>query len=383
MRYRWYAVGVVCAIALVWGGVSYWQRERGLSSGNDIMIGAVLPLTGDSAQWGIPARNAAQLALDQINSNGGISGHQLRIDIQDDVCQPRNGVSAFNKIMAADSPPAVLGAVCSSVTLAIAPLAETDKVVLISPASTTPKLTSAGDYIFRDIPSDSLRGRVFADYLYRTRHTKSVAILYINNEGGVGNRDSFKARFEQDGGQVPLEEAYAQDATDVRTQITEIKSSGVDAVMVVSYPQDTVTVLRQVKELQLNKPLYFQTEAVEDPNVLREAADAANGVIYILPASPAGAAPQTFAAAYQAKFGHKPELFAAESYDAVNLLADAMKAAKGRDISSTEIGDYLRQVRNYAGASGTITFDRSGDVTKPYAIKIVRNGHPETLSTLD
>src|SRR4029077_16820250 len=154
-----------------------------------ISIGSVLPLSGDAAHWGIPARTGAELAVHEIKAAGGIRARCLAVVVEDAGCSPDDGVSAFNTIMASAKPPvAVLGAVCSSVTLALAPLVESRKVVLISPASTSPKLTGAGDFIFRVVPSGSVRGQVFAEYLYRDRGLRKLAVLYINNDGGIDRK---------------------------------------------------------------------------------------------------------------------------------------------------------------------------------------------------
>jgi branched-chain amino acid transport system substrate-binding protein len=344
-----------------------------------IPIGAVLPLTGDAAHWGIPPRHAAELAIDEINRAGGIGGRKLELFVEDDRCQPADGVSAFNQIMAAATPAVVLGSVCSSVTLAIAPFAESRKTVLISPASTSPKLTNAGDFIFRVIPSASLRAKVFADYLYNERGLRKLAVLYIDNEGGIGASSAFKAQFTQLGGAVVLEETYAQGATDVRAQLTKIKAANADGVTVGSYPPDTVLVLRQARELGLRQPLFFQTEAIQNPDVLRDAGDAANGAVYILAAPASGEARESFTRAYEAKFGKKAELFAAEGYDIVRLVAQAIAAAKDEPVSGSRIRDFLYQVRSYAGASGAITFDKNGDVIKPFAIMTIEAGSPKTI----
>jgi branched-chain amino acid transport system substrate-binding protein len=368
---------IACASTIC--GIIGWNSVSAAVEIEPLTIGAVLPLTGEAAHWGIPPRNAAELAIDEINAAGGIGGRKLKFLAEDDRCQPADGVSAFNKIMATANPPVIVGAVCSSVTLAIAALAESRKTVLISPASTSPKLTDAGDFIFRVVPSGSLRGKVFAEYLYNERGLRKLAVLYINNEGGIGGSSAFKAQFTQLGGAVVVEESYAQGATDVRAQLTKIKAANADGVMVGSYPPDTVLVLRQAHELQLQQPLFFTTEAVQNPEVLREAGDAANGAVYILAAPASGEAPEAFTQAYEAKFGKKPELFAAEGYDIVRLVGQAIAADKDKPVSGSSIRDFLYQVRNYKGASGAITFDKNGDVIKPYAIMTIEAGSPKAV----
>jgi branched-chain amino acid transport system substrate-binding protein len=371
-----------CAAAycVAFSDVPLWSSIGAAAENEPMTLGAVLPLTGNAAHWGIPPRNAAQLAIDEINAAGGITGQSLRLVVEDDRCQPADGIAAFNKIMAAVTVPAVLGAVCSGVTLAIAPVAEGRKTVLISPASTSPKVTDAGDFVFRVIPSASLRAKVLADYLYRERGLRRLAVLYINNEGGIGGSSSFKAQFTQLGGTIAPEETYDPGATDVRAQLTKIKAANPDGVLVGSYPPDTVLVLQQARELQLHAPLFFTTEAVQNPDVLREAGDAANGAVYILAAPATGPVPDAFNRAYEAKFGSKPELFAAEGYDIVRLIGKAIAADKDKPVSGAGIRDFLYQVRNYQGASGAITFDEKGDVIKPYAIMTIEAGKPRTIA---
>ena len=368
----WLGVAVIVLVAvLVVVFLTTRQQEA-----DTITVGAILPLTGDSAQWGIPPRNGAELAVEEINARGGVAGKRLILSVEDSRAEPKEGVSAFNKIISGGNVRIILGAVASSVSLAVAPIAERNHVVLISPASTNPKITDAGDFIFRVIPSDVLRGQVFAEYLFKDKGIREVAFIYINNEGGVGNRDSFKARFTELGGKVILEEGYNQGTSDLRSQITKVKASEAEAVVVVSYPQDTILLMKQAKELDIGKPLFFQTEAVEDANVLREAGNAAEGVTYILPAPAEGAASDRFANAYKQKYGKNPELFAAEAYDIIYLIAKAIESNPDSKPSAELVRDYLYNVRNHAGASGSITFDKHGDVVKPMAIKRIVNGQP-------
>lgn len=349
----------------------------GKNGGGTIKVGAVLPLTTSAAQWGGPARDAAMMAVEEINTKGGVKGKKIELEIEDDQCDPTTGVSAAQKILSSGKPIAFLGAVCSSVSLAIAPVAESNKVVLISPASTTPLLTNAGDYVFRVIPTDALRGEIFAKYI-NSQGIKNVSVLYINNEGGVGNQKTFTDNFERLGGKVLSSEAYPQDTRDVRAQLTKIKQQNPSAIVIVSYPDDTPIVMRQAQELGVSVPLFFQTEALDDPAVIQKAGNAAEGATYILPAKPEGAAADSFANSYRQKYGRDPETFAAESYDVIMLIAKVLTDAP--EVSSDALKAGLYKTQNYLGASGTITFDQNGDVIKPMAIKKIQNGKSIVLS---
>lgn len=211
MKKIWLGIGVLVIVALtIVLIVTQTKKEPEV-----IKIGAIFPLTGDNAQWGILPYEGAKLAIEEINKEGGLKGKKLVLVAEDSRCEPKEGVSAFQKLLAQNIK-IVIGGVCISVTLAAAPIAEKNKILLISPASTNPKIFESGDFIFRVIPSDALRGKVSAKYLFG-KGIKKVALLYINNEGGVGNKNVFAKRFTDLGGRILVEGSYEQGATDMRT----------------------------------------------------------------------------------------------------------------------------------------------------------------------
>ncbi len=370
-------IGIVILIALVLliGFIITQTRNPQ----EEIKIGAVMPLTGPNAQWGIPPYRGIQLAIEEINSKGGINGKKLKLEIEDSKCEPKEGVLAINKLISTNHK-IVIGGVCSSVTLAMAPIAERNSVLLISPASSNPKITESGDYIFRIMPSDSHRGKVFAEYIYNSLNIDSIGVLYINNDGGKGNRDSFVERYEELGGKIIQNETYEQESNDMRSQLQKIKSSTAKALLVVSYLGDTPLVLKQIKELGIQIPLYFQTEAIEDSNVLLVSGSTAEGVVYILPAPSKGKKAEEFRNNYFNRHDKEQELYAAEGYDIVYLITKAFHNTDDNNISN--IKNYLYTIQNFQGASGIISFDQNGDVQKPMAIKTIKNGKPELIKVI-
>jgi len=347
-------------------------------TGNDtIKIGAILPLTGDAAAWGIPPKNGATLAVEQINAEGGIDGKKLKLFVEDAGCDPTMGVNAVNKLLTLNKPVAIVGAVCSGVTLAIAPIVEKNKVVLISPASTQASITDAGDYVFRDIPSDALRAKVFARYIASLGY-KTAVVIGINNKAGKGAEQYFAKYFEKDGGKILDVEYYMPETNSVKTQLTKIRALKPDIILALSQVKDAVIVLKNVKELNIKTPLFFQSEALDDPSVIKNAGDAANGATYITFAQNNSPKSKSFEEAYKKRFGTEPGQFAAEAYDAVFLIADGLK--KVGKVNSVNLHNELYAVKDYQGASGTITFDKNGDVIKPFAIKKIVNGKINILT---
>ena len=345
-------------------------------TGNEIRIGAVLPLTGGAAQWGVPARNGVMLAVDQINAAGGINGRKIALNLQDDQCDPTKGVSAVQNLISTDKPVAIVGAVCSSVSLAIAPILEKNRIIMISPASTSPLLSNAGNYIFRDIPTDKLRADVFAKYII-DQGVKDLSILYINNDGGVGATDAFIQAYQKLGGTVRFKDAYQQGQTEYLSEVTKAKRASPEAIMIVSYPSDTSILLRELRQLNFRGKIFALTEALDDPAIVKAAGNAANGVVYIVPAPAEGQQTTEFADQYKAKYGSAPPLYAAEAFDAMYLLKKVCSEVPSLD--PAQLADSLHAIRGYQGASGSITFQKSGDVIKPMAIKRIVEGEPEII----
>ena len=347
------------------------QREN-----NTIKIGAIFPLTGDAAAWGIPPRNGAKLAVDEINKTGGINGKKIKLVIEDDACDATKAVNAANKLISIDNPVAIVGAVCSGSTLAIAPYANKNKIVLISPASTDPAISNAGDYLFRDIPSDEYRAKVFAQYIVSNGHRKA-AILYINNQPGKSAEQNFTKYFERDGGRVNITESYDAQTNDVITQLTKIRNAKSDFILSISQINDAVIVMKNIKELNIKTPIYFLSEALDDPSVRKNAGNAADGVTFITFAKTKNKEHEDFLLKYKKKYGKDPGVFASEAFDAVNILAKVCSTMK--EITGENIKNALYKIQNYQGASGNISFDKNGDVEKALAIKKIAGNETKVV----
>jgi branched-chain amino acid transport system substrate-binding protein len=216
--------------------------------------------------------------------------------------------------------------------------------------------------------------------VYSAGHRR-LSILYINNDAGVGNKQAFSEEFVRLGGQIISEETYDQDSTDMRSQIAKIIAGKPDGVMIVSYPADTILVMRQAKELGLSVPQFYQTEALDDPAVIKKAGGAAEGATYILPAAPQGSVAETFREQFRKRYGRLPETYAAEAYDAVKIIAQVL--AKSSSMSSGALKQGMYDIADYQGASGVITFDAKGEVRKPMAIKQIRDGKAVVIETTD
>ena len=336
-------------------------------------IGTIIVLTGSAAQYGQWMKNGLELAKDEINSKGGINGHQIELVYEDDKTEAQSAVSAMNKLDATLNSPVVIAALTSKSTLAIAPIAESKKKVLFAVCASSPDLTNSGDYIFRNWPSDNEEGRLMAEYAYNTLGYRNIVELTINNDYGLGLKKVFAQKFVELGGAIVSSEEFPENATDFRSVLARLKSQKFDAIYMPSHAKEVATFLKQMKENNLDYKVLGNV-AYESPDLLNIAGNAAEGVIFTTPAfnpDSKDTTIQTFTTAYEKRFGSKPENFAAHAYDALKIIALAIE--KG-GYTSDGIKSELYKISNYPGVSGMTTFDKNGDVQKPAIIKQVKNG---------
>jgi len=180
-----------------------------------IKIGIIGPLTGDAATLGENAVAAAEMAVDEINASGGINDRILELAVEDGQCTGNVANNAANKLINVDGVVAIIGGMCSAESSAITTLSEQAQVPLLSPASSAPSLTDAGDYFFRIYPSDAYQGVFAAEHMKNTLGINKVAVLYTNDDWGVGLQGAFIESFEGLGGEVVAVESFEKTARDL------------------------------------------------------------------------------------------------------------------------------------------------------------------------
>jgi branched-chain amino acid transport system substrate-binding protein len=324
-----------------------------------IKIGFMGPLTGDAASYGESIRRGVELAMVEANLQG------VEVVFEDSQCAGPTAVSAINKLITVNNVVAVVGEVCSGASLAAAPVAEQNGVVMISPASTSPEITNAGDYIFRVAPSDALQGAFGAELVYNNNH-KTLAILYSNEEYGVGFEEVLRTRYEELGGEVVASEPFSTEATDVRTELAKIKAKKPDALYIISNaPSLAAAALKEARELGITAARYG-SEGLKSPDILESAGESAEGLVVTSVSS----GTSDFIAKHNAAYGIDPGPFSAQGYDAFRALVLALDRGAR---TGAEIKDALYAI-TFEGASGAISFDENGDVSGIYEILVVENG---------
>lgn len=369
MKKIWVGIGIIIVVALA--VVLTIMRPAGELK--EIRIGAVLPLTGGAGKYGEDAKLGIELAVVEKNAKGGVNGKFVKVVFEDDQSSPQQTVSAFKKVTTVDRVPVVIGAMTSSSALAVAPIAERIKVVLFSPSASAPALSNAGDYIFRNELSDAYGGLAQAELTWSRLRIKKVAILYINNDYGVGVKNAFSETFEKLGGEVVATESFEPDTQDFRTQLARIAQKSPEAVFMIAY-KESIVILRQMKELGLRTKV-LSTPLFEDREIIEKAGEAAERVIYVYYG---GFNPESkdeqikkFVEAFRKIYNRNPGYYSALAYDAANIVLLAIE--KG-GIESKNIKNALFEIKDFPGVTGKTTFDMNGDVSKTVFLKMVKNG---------
>ncbi|HLD12441.1 MAG TPA: ABC transporter substrate-binding protein [Candidatus Nanoarchaeia archaeon] len=336
-----------------------------------VTLGYITPLTGEVANYGESSRGGAEIALAEINAAGGIDGMPLQLIFEDGECKAQSATTAAQKLINVDQVKIITGTVCSAETLAVAPLAEENNIVLVSVASSNPSITQSGDYIFRVWPSDAGQGKKMAEYALAQGY-KNVAVMNQLSDYNVALAETFITNFEAGGGTITNQEAYPAETKDFRAQITKIKGKQPDAVYFVPYAEGGL-VAKQLRELGITVPL-LSAETFATPEILKDAGNAAEGVVYATPAyDDKSEKAQAVMKKYIELYGKEPSfgVITMHAYDAVHLLAGIMQDC-GTD--ATCVKDALYNVKDYDGAAGRLTIDSNGDALKDFQLMVVNDG---------
>jgi branched-chain amino acid transport system substrate-binding protein len=338
----------------------------------EITIGALLPLTGQDAYLGEQSKRGLDLAIEKINSAGGIRSKIIKVIYEDSKGETNSAVSGLNKLIKYDKVPAVIGELSSTITLALAPIAEKNKIFLISPTASTPRLSNIGKYFFRVCASDVFEGTTMAEYAYNVLKIKKIGILFINNDYGIGLKDAFNLKYKELGGNVKIEEPFEPQGDDFRTQLMKIGAQKVEAIYLPGYAPEIGIIFRQARELGLDFK-FLSSIDFENPKTVELAGNLIEGTIYTAynyDPNRHDNITMEFTNAFKKKFNDTPGIYAALSYDSMLVLADALRDGTSPD----KIMNRLYKIDGLKGVTGDISFDEDGNVKHLIVLKTYRNG---------
>src|SRR5688572_19635794 len=380
-RFRPMAFVAACAIAGFVAGC-------GKPEGDVIRVGEYASLTGKEATFGQSSHEGTLLAIEEINAAGGVLGKQLKLLTEDTQSKPGEPATVVNKLIARDGVVAVLGEVASSRSLEAAPICQLNKIPMISPSSTNPKVTETGDFIFRVCFIDPFQGTVMANFALKTLKAKKLAVFTdVKSDYSKGLAKYFKEGLAAGGGQVVAELDFNGGDKDFKAQLTAIKAANPDAVFVPGYYTDAALICIQAKQLGLNVPL-FGGDGWESEDLIKIGKEAVEGNYFSTHYHPDVSSPRSkaFVENYKKRFKNTdgspkaPDAMAALGYDSAMILAEAIKRAGTTD--GQKVRDALAAIKDLDGVTGKTTINEKRDATKPAVILLVKDGQFKYVETI-
>jgi branched-chain amino acid transport system substrate-binding protein len=378
MKKTW-LVFTTALLSLLLMGCPPKAGETGTTTGGEageILVGEYGSMTGGQATFGVSTHNGIMLAVDEINAAGGVNGRKIRILTEDDQSKAEEAANAVTKLISQNNVVAVLGEVASSNSLAAAPICQSNKVPMITPSSTNPRVTEVGDYIFRMCFIDPYQGEAMANYLTQKVGVKKAAILIdVKSDYSTGLASFFERTFTKNGGQITGKQSYAQGDSDFRSQLTAIKAGNPDVIFVPGYYNDIGQIAIQARDLGMQQPL-AGGDGWESPKLIEIGGKALEGSFYSNHYHVDDPAPavREFVQKYQERFGQKPDSLAALGYDSTRVLADAIKRAGTTD--GPKLRDAIAATKGFSGVTGIVNLgaDRN-PIGKKLVVLEIRNGN--------
>src|SRR5581483_10971515 len=340
----------------------------------DIPVGLYGAMSGSEASFGQATKVGVLLAADEINASGGILGRKIRIVTEDDQGQAEQATSAVTKLITRDNVVAVIGENSSNQSIAAAPVCQANHVPMISPSSTNPRVTKIGDSIFRVCFTDPYQGKALAVFARQNLNLTSAAILRDNkNDYSVGLAEVIREQFTKMGGRIVAEQSYSGGDTEFRPQLTAIKTAAPQVLFVPGFYTDAGQIAIQARDLGITIPL-VGGDGWDSPTVIAIGGKSVDGCYFsdhyfVGEQRPAV---QRFVSEVRKRTGQDPAANSALGYDALYILANAIKTAGSLD--KQKIRDAIAATKDYAGVSGTITMGPERDPIKPVAMIKIESG---------
>jgi branched-chain amino acid transport system substrate-binding protein len=344
--------------------------------GGEVLIGGLWATSGAQAVYGDYFSSGAELAVDDINADGGIAGEtKIKLEIQDTQALPEPAVTAFQKLVGQDVK-MVLSSF-SSQTLALMPIAESRKIPVMNGGAQSNALGDAGEFLLNTIPLIKNESEILAKYLVDEEDHTDAAVIYTSDDGGRSARDGFVEAYEAVGGTVVAEESGTYQGTDYRSQLTKLRNSGADVLMIGAFGQDTNNIVSQVREIGWDVPI-ANTSWAAIPDVL--ANKAAEGLILTsIPFTPE----EGFVKRFEEKYGEKPtSSYIGNYYDAVTVFSEAYAKAleDDEDVTGEDIIAAVEEIGTFDSVYGSeLTFE-DGVASRPINVGVVKGGKVETIA---
>ena len=369
------AAAAVCgAFAGCGGDKKAASSSAKAASGDTVKFGFVTAYTGPGAAYGQAEKEGAELAVEEINKDPKT---KMKIDLvtYDSKLNKAEAINAFKRLIEQDKVLAIQGPMTSGEIFAAGPIAQQAKVAVFGTSTTAPKVTDIGDYIFRN----AIPGKLAIPTTVKKAHDKlgfkKVAVMYSNNNDQmVGENEIYQQTFKDMGSDVVATETFADKDTDFSAQLTKIQAANPDVICIAGFYQEGALIVKKAREMGMNQPI-IGNNGFNSPAYIQQAGDAANGTLVATPWNPERKTDkaQNFRKAFVAKYGHEPDQFAAQAYDAMYVIHQAVEQS-GTTTDRKKFRDTLANIKNFEGATGKFEFDQNRDPKMDLDVLEVKDG---------
>jgi branched-chain amino acid transport system substrate-binding protein len=353
------------------------------ATGDPIVLGGYMPLTGSLSSWGVSADQGVRLAIDAANANGGIRGRPVKFINYDTHAEADMAVEAITKLIDQDHAVAIIGELTSSMCLAGGPIAQKKGVPMITPFATNAKVTQIGDMIFRVCYIDPFQGAVNARYAYVNLHARRAAVFGDNTQASAtGLRDAFIGAFEHMGGKIVIKQSFASGDSDFTTQLSAIRDAKPDVLFLPGNYAEVAHIALAIKKMGITTPV-LGGDGWDSPELVTIAGDALEGWTYSNHFSPEDPHAQraAFSKRYLKAYGTPADTLACLGYDAAEVMIGALRRSKSLD--GEDIAAAISATRNYPGVTGHISINAERNADKPLVMLRYHKGVWHYVTTVD
>jgi len=363
-----FVVGIVGIAALI--GIYAFVSITGqaIKDGKTFRVGIILPLSGNAAFYGERTQYGIEIAREKIAKE--FPDLDIVVYYGDSAYVPKEGLSAYKQLKDTKEIDAVITA-ASHVSLAIKPSVEEDGILQMAIFSSAGDYSSLNDLSFRTSTRNEIETEAVAE-LIRNKGYKRIEIIYINNDFGISFKNAMKKILISQDIDILSEEAIALDTTDYRTILAKMQNEEPDAIFMVGLASQYSEIIKQAHELGIETQ-FLTMRSAEDPILIRNAGELANGLIYTYPFDATSQTKEIreFSNSFEKKYGTIPDAYAAEGYEGFRLVAYAFEVCSKDYLC---VKNYLTNLKDYDSVLGKLSFDENGDVYYDFFVKTVRNG---------
>ncbi|WP_243354993.1 ABC transporter substrate-binding protein [Bacillus litorisediminis] len=343
------------------------ESESGISA----KIGVISYITGPGAAYGEAITSALELAQKEINAKGEV---HIELVIEDSAGTPDQALSAAQKLMNSENVTAIIGPTLSTEMEVVGPVADQNGVPIMGTSTTAQGIPQIGDYVFRDSIPESLAIPASVEKAVEKYGVKKVAIMYGNDDVFTkSGYDSMKKAAEDLGLEIVTTQTFQKGQSDYKAQLTEIKNLNPDLILCSALYNEGAVIMKQARDIGIDVP-FVGGNGFNSPQVIEIAGAAANGLIVATPwfTGNDNEKVQEFVTAYKEEYGKEPDQFAAQAYDGLYIIAEALKKAGEAD--RDKLRDALAETKDFEGVLGTISFDEEGDVIMDPIVLTIQDG---------